>query len=434
MKVAASVLFLGLTAGSSWAVNQAAITSQTVQQAQSQQYQGEPVTIKLVDVSLVDFFRTISELTALNILVDPDVQGTITINVEEVPWDLLFEAVLRSQGLERNIQGNLVRISTKETLQAEEEAVQSLKRAAFLAKDTVTVTQHLDYAVGADLADPLQNQLSERGEIMVDERTNTLIITDVPERVQQVTGLLQILDVPEQQVEIEARIIEATTNFVRELGAQLDLFLGNAGDRARGTLSSFAPAQGAVGAGLVNLGRLVDTVRLDALITAAEEEGNARILSKPRVSAQNNAQAIITQGSKIPIPVTQNFTTTVRFETAALQLTVTPQITKEETVLLNIRVENNVPDFTRTVLGIPTILTSESQTIVLVEDGGTTVIGGIYIETDREQENKVPGLGDIPVLGHLFKRTHDSRETREILFFITPRIKILSRAEITAAG
>ena len=170
-------------------------------------------------------------------------------------------------------------------------------------------------------------------------------------------------------------------------------------------------------------GKFLDLVVVDALIEAAEEKGEARILSKPRVSAQNNAEAIITQGAKIPIPVQQNFTTTVRFEVAALRLTVTPQITDKETVLLGILLENNVPDFTRTVLGIPTILTSESQTLVLVPDGGTTVIDGVFVETDRQQDRKVPGLGDIPVLGHLFKSTTDDRETREILFFITPRIR-----------
>ena len=178
-----------------------------------------------------------------------------------------------------------------------------------------------------------------------------------------------------------------------------------------------------VGVGALVVGKLIDTVRLDIIIGAAEERGEACILSKPRVTAQNNAEAIITQGAKIPIPVQQNFTTTVRFETAALVLTVTPQITDQDTVLLGIKLENNFPDFTRTVLGISTILTSESQTLVLVPDGGTTIIAGVFVETDRHDENKVPILGDIPVLGYLFKHTRTERETREILFFITPRIK-----------
>lgn len=390
---------------------------------QSAEYQGEPVSLKLVDVSLVDFFRTISELSGLNILVDPDVGGTITINVEDVPWDQLFDAVLKSRGLKKNIEGNLVRISTKNTLKVEEEAEQALKRAEFLAQDLTTITRRLNYATGGELIEPLENQLSERGELAVDPRTNTLIITDVAGNVSNIRGLLDQLDIPERQVEIEARIIEATTQFARELGAQLGFVFGSSTDRNQGVVEVFAPVQEPIGAAGFFSGRVLDTVQLDAIITAAERTGEARILSKPRVSAQNNAEATITQGSRIPIPVQQNFTTTVRFETAALQLTVTPQITEVDTVALAIKVENNVPDFSRTVLGIPTILTSESQTTVLVPDGGTTVIGGIFVEIDRRNQEKVPGLGDIPLLGNLFKRDSKERETREILFFLTPRIK-----------
>lgn len=384
---------------------------------------GEPVSLKLVNVSLVDFFRAISELSGLNILIDPDVRGSITINVEQVPWDQLFEAVLRSHGLTRTIDGNLVRISTKKKLKDEEDSELALKRAAFLARDLVTVTRTLNYASGEELLPSFEKQLSDRGQINVDKRTNTLIITDVPEGVEKIGGLIGTLDKPERQVEIEARIIEATTRFARELGTEFGLVIGKDSDRNQGGLVVATPAERAnTGLGF-RTGRFLDTFKLDLFISAGEQTGQARILSKPRVSAQNNAEAKITQGAKIPIPVQINFTTTVRYEIAALQLTVTPQITEEDTVALNIKVENNVPDFTQTVLGIPTILTSESQTQVLVDDGGTTVIGGIFVEIDRDSENKVPGLGNIPVLGHMFKRTSKDRETREILFFITPRIR-----------
>lgn len=390
---------------------------------QKTSFEGEPVSLKLVDVSLVDFFRTISELSGLNILIDPDVSGLVTINVEEVPWDQLFEVVLKSHGLRAGIEGSLVRISTRRTLQQEEESEQALKRAAFLAQDTTTVTLNLNYAVGEDILRTLERQLTQRGELTVDSRTNTVIITDVPEGVRKISRLIETLDAPEKQVEIEARIVEATTRFARQLGSELGMQFGKITDRVQGGAEVSAGIAQPIGTALLTSGKMLDTVRLDAILTAAEARGEARILSKPRVTAQNNAEAIITQGSKIPIPVQQNFSTSVRFETAALQLTVTPQITEEETVSLNIRVENNVPDFSRTVLGIPTILTSESRTRVLVQDGGTTVIGGIYVEIDRENLNKVPALGDIPVLGHLFKNTTKERETREILFFITPRIR-----------
>jgi type IV pilus assembly protein PilQ len=415
------LLFLGVTASTSGPALPAVAPGAAVNPQLG--YEGEPVSLKLVDVSLVDFFRAISELSGLNVLIDPDVSGSITINVEQVPWDQLFDAVLISHSLTRTIKGNLVRISTKRKLRDEEEAEQALKRAAFLARDRVTVTRHLNYSSGEELIPSFERQLSERGQINVDRRTNTLIITDVPESVDRISHLIETLDIPEKQVEIEARIIEATTRFARQLGAEFGFIFGSDLARNQGGLLVATPVTQPAGIGFYSTGRALDTFRLDAAISAAERTGEARILSKPRVSAQNNAEATITQGAKIPIPVQINFTTTVRYEIAALQLTVTPQITEEDTVSLNIKVENNVPDFSQTVLGIPTILTSESQTRVMVDDGGTTVIGGIFVEIDRESRDKVPGLGDIPVVGNLFKRSGTERETREILFFITPRIR-----------
>ncbi len=389
-------------------------------------YEGEPISLKLVNASLVDFFRAVSELSGLNVLIDPDVRGTITINVEEVPWDQLFDVVLKSHRLEKQLEGNLVRISTKETLRQEEDAQRALKQAAFLAADVQTVAKRLNYADARAIYEGLDEEkafLSDRGELIVDERTNTIFVTDVAGHLERMVNLLDTIDVPERQVEIEARIIEATTTFAREIGSNFGFRIGGPGDRNQGAFAAFAPVDEPVGVGAFTTGRLLDTFALDVAISAAEQKGDARILSKPRVSAQNNAEAVITQGSRIPIPVQVNFTTTVRFETAALRLTVTPKITDEDTIALRIKVENNIPDFSRTVLGIPTILTSEAETQVLVDDGGTTVIGGIFVETDRNSTDKVPGLGDVPVLGHLFKRTSKDRETREILFFLTPKIK-----------
>ena len=397
-------------------------------------YTGQPVSLKVVQISVTDFFRTISELSGLNILIDPEVGGSLTLNVEQVPWDQLFDAVLQSQGLAKRIEGNLVRISTQDKLRAEQEINQSLKEATFLAADTLTVTKRLNYATGAEIRGTLEPHLTPRGSMNVDDRTNTLIISDVPYGIDAVTSLINILDVAEKQVEIEARIIEASTNFSRSLGVQLGIGIGridpaknafgDVADRVTSQINTITPASGQITgiAGLV-VGGLVDVFRLDALITAAETDGEARILSKPRVTTQNNTEAIITQGSEIPIPVQQNFTTTVQFQTAALQLTVIPRVTNVGTILLNIHVENNIPDFARTVLGIPAIQTSEATTQVMVQDGGTTVIGGIYVQSESETEDRVPGLGRIPLLGNLFKSNTKSKDTREIIFFITARIQ-----------
>lgn len=397
-------------------------------------YTGQPVSLKVVQISVTDFFRTISELSGLNILIDPEVGGSLTLNVEQVPWDQLFDAVLQSQGLAKRIEGNLVRISTQDKLRAEQEINQSLKEATFLAADTLTVTKRLNYATGSEIRGTLEPHLTPRGSMNVDDRTNTLIISDVPYGIDAVTSLIKILDVAEKQVEIEARIIEASTNFSRSLGVQLGFGIGridpaknafgDVADRVTSQINTITPASGQITgiAGLM-VGGLVDVFRLDALISAAETDGEARILSKPRVTTQNNTEAIITQGSEIPIPVQQNFTTTVQFQTAALQLTVIPRVTNVGTILLNIHVENNVPDFARTVLGIPAIQTSEATTQVMVQDGGTTVIGGIYVQSESETEDRVPGLGRIPLLGNLFKSHTKSKDTREIIFFITARIQ-----------
>ncbi len=411
-------------------------------------FEGEPVSLKVVQISVSDFFRTISELSGLNILIDPEVAGSLTLNVEQVPWDQLFEAVLQSQGLAKRIEGNLVRISTQGKLRQEQEARQQLNEATFLAEDTITVSKRLNYATGDEIMGTLEPHLSPRGSMNVDARTNTLIISDIPLGIRAVSDLLETLDVAEKQVEIEARIIEASTNFARGLGVQLGISAGKfdfdhlqddptitrfiddteTGIRAprvggTGATGINRPAEGFTSLGIFSTGGLLDVFRLDAIITAAEREGTAKVLSKPHVMVLNNSEATITQGEQIPIPVTQNFTTTVQFQTAALQLTVLPRVTNINTIMLKISVENNRPNFGRTVLGIPEILTSQATSEVLVSDGGTTVIGGIYVQEQSQSEDRVPGLGRIPVIGNLFKTSSNQEDTREILFFITARIQ-----------
>jgi type IV pilus assembly protein PilQ len=257
----------------------------------------------------------------------------------------------------------------------------------------------------------------------LDERTNTLIIRDVGESVDRISQLVRTLDKPELQIEIEARIVEATTQFSRQLGAMLGFRIGNSASRYRAGISVLAPIVDPVGSAGVAVGGELDTVFLDAAISAAEANGEARMISKPRVSTLNNTEARIVQGAKIPIPVQMNYTTNVRYETAALHLSVKPRINGEKSVSLEIKVENSVPDFTQTVRDIPTILTSESHTSVVVTDGTTTVIGGIFVESNRKGEIRVPGFSALPVLGRLFRRTDKNVETREILFFITSRIQ-----------
>jgi type II secretory pathway component HofQ len=190
----------------------------------------------------------------------------------------------------------------------------------------------------------------------------------------------------------------------------------------KGNYNVNLPANKAFGGLGISVGNIFDTFLLDAAITAGETKGWAKLISQPKVVAQNNSPAVINQGMRFPVQIVSNNTVTIQFENAALTLTVTPQITYEGNILLDLKVENNTPNWDRTVNGIPSINTSESTTRVLVSDGGTTVIGGILLDSESKSEDRVPGLASLPVVGNLFKRTSVSRETQEVLFFVTPRI------------
>jgi len=440
------------------------------------EYSGEPLTLDLVDISLVDFFRLMAEEGGINIVLDPDIKGTTSIKVEKLPWDQIFEAVVSNNGLDKKVDGNLVRIVTKKTMQAEAKQQEDLKKATLLAADLETRIRRLNYAKAKDLLIVLKDQLSPRGTAVVDERTGSLVITDIPFFIDQVMKLIDGLDKPEPQVEIEARIVSANRDFARDIGIQFGFVQGNlervtvggsntsgtiggsrpsntpgstfaAGNETtgRGSSTSTSSTSGGVSAGSnsannsgnwnVNLpaalpfgglglsvGNIFDTFLLDAAITAGESKGQAKLISQPKLTTQNNSPGTITQGLRFPVQVVANNTVTVQFENAALTLTVTPQITSEGNIVLDLKIENNTPDFTDSVQGIPSIRLSESQSRVLVSDGGTTVIGGILIDNEQNNRDSIPGLGSLPILGNLFRRSAVSHSTQEVLFFITPKI------------
>lgn len=424
-------------------------------------FSGLPLTLDLVGMPLVDFFRLMAEEGGINIVMDPEIKGSISIKVVKVPWDQIFEAVLANHNLDMQVEGTLVRIARKSTLQSEAKQREALKTATLLADDLETRIRHLNYAKAENMIRALEDQKTVRGTIVVDERTNSLILTDIPGSIKRLDQLIESLDIPQPQVEIEARIVAATRNFARDLGIQFGFVQGNLQRVTVGgiqpgvtSLSNFAtgnpstgsgnldeqdtePAASGVNKGLYNVylpaaqafggigisvGNIFDTFLLDAAITAGEAEGMAKLISQPRVTAQNNSPATITQGLRFPIQVVANNTISVQFQNAALTMEVTPQITCEGNILLDLRVENNTPDFGRHVNGIPSIRTSESETRVLVGDGGTTVIGGILIDDESSQEDRIPGLGALPIIGNLFRRTAVSQGTYEVLFFVTPRI------------
>ena len=425
------------------------ISQSAAPQQQRPKYTGEPISVNLKDVDLKDFFRLIHEISGLNIVLDPNVKGTLTLVLDDVPWDQALDLVLANNGLDRKLQGNVLRIATVETMRAEAEAQRAKNEAEALSVPKVTVTHFLSYARATDVVPTVKRFLSQRGDVIADNRTNAVIIQDIPSVIPEVQRLLGQLDRKTQEVEIEARVVAATRNFARDIGAQVGFGWGNkptavGGATSVGTsplqvttpgtppyftvgtsqipLFSNLPAVGATsGLSFNNTGA---AYRLDVVLTAAESRGLVKILSRPRIITQNNVQASVRQGVSIPIVTAAQLggPPTTTFVQAFLRLTVTPQITVEGTIFLNLDVENTTPDFSRTVQGNPTLLTQQATTSVLVTDGGTVVIGGVIQTQNSVTVQQVPLLGGVPGLGYLFKRRAVSTQTQELLFFVSPKI------------
>ncbi|HEY4053643.1 MAG TPA: type IV pilus secretin PilQ, partial [Terriglobales bacterium] len=420
-------------------------------------YTGEPISVNLKDVDLKDFFRLIHEISGLNVVLDPDVHGTLTIVLDDVPWDQALDIVLKNNALSRQLDGNVLRIATMDTLRREADGRRAQQEAEAMAVERVTVTRFLSYAHSKDVVPTIKKFLSSRGDIVSDDRTNAVIISDIPSTIPAVDRLIQQLDRKTQEVEIEARVISATRSFARDIGTQLGIGWGNAatavgGASAVGTspLSVFntpgaqypiigttapTPGQGvqiplfsnlgvtgpSSGLSLVNAS---NSIRIDAILTMAESRGLLKILSRPRVVTQNNIQAVVKQGVRVPVEsaATLGAPATITYVDAFLKLTVTPQITVENTIFLNVDVENTTPDFGHAINGNPSLITQQATTQVLVTDGGTVVIGGVIQSNNSVSIAQVPLLGSIPWLGNLFKHQTVNSSNQELIFFITPRV------------
>src|SRR5262249_50217620 len=399
------------------------------------QYSGHPISLDFQGADLRAVLRTFAEISGLNVVIDPAVTGSVDVALRDVPWDQALDIILRANKLGYMVDGTIVRIAPLTTLAAEEKERSDLAKAQADAGQVTTLTRQLSYAKGEEMVTLLKqaNVLSNRGQAFVDTRTNTLIVTDLAERLTATTELISTIDRPQPQVEIEARIVQTNKNYARALGVQwgfngrVDPALGNTTNLAFPNNGNFGgrtggvqgPATGAVtsqptavnlgvpgatsAAGLA-LGSVNGSFSLDVALSALESSGNGRLLSTPRVTTQNNVAAEMTQGVQIPIQTVANNTVTVQFKDAALTLKVTPQITAANTVIMQISVENASPDFSRAVNNIPPINTQRANTSVLVSDGQTTVIGGIYVSQEQAQTDRTPGLGQVPLLKWLFKR------------------------------
>ncbi len=434
------------------------------------EYTGELISLDFKDGDIQDIFRLFADISGLNIVVQPGVTGRITLVLTEVPWDQALDLILKSHRLGYVVQGNVIRIAPLTELAREEADRRRLAEEQALAGDLSTMLRELSYAKAGEVQSLVQRNLSARGDSAIDVRTNTLIITDLADRLDTIDRLIDTLDAPIPGVEIAARIIVTTRIFSRNLGIQwgftghTDAAFGNSNEltfpnsvfldgqsigsevdqefRApaatnRGVLPPLVGADEAQRGYAVNLpipiaptgaiglalGSISGAFSIDVALAAAESRGQVRIISSPKIITQNNTAAEIKQGITFPVQVVANNTVTVTFKEAVLELLVTPQITSSDTIILDIEVNNDTADFGRSVNGIPSIITQSATTQVLVADGSTTVIGGVFVNSQSTAEQFVPLLYKIPILGNLFKTTQKQDENQELLIFITPRIR-----------
>lgn len=430
-------------------------------------YTGRRIDLDFKGADIHNILRLLSDVGQVNIVTSDDVKGEVTIKMRNVPWDQALDVILRSKLLGQVREGNLIRVAPLAVL--EKELEQEIARQKQLA-DVMPVETRImavSYADAKNLQDRAKDLLSARGRISVDERTNQLIVSDVSSNLSLVEDLVRSLDTQTAQVVIEARIVEARSNFLRQLGIQWggsafrdaahsnptglvfpsDLAIGGGASGTPGAADPTTPRGGlvnlptpaanpdfavnlpaAVGAGSggalgLMLGSVGGAFNLNLRLSAMESTGQVRILSSPRISTMDNVEASIEQGVSIPIAIIAAVGIQTIFVDAKLNLTVRPHVTNEGTIIMNIHVTRNEPDFANTgARGDPTILKKEARTVMLVRDGDTAVIGGIYQRNSGLAFSKVPFFADLPIIGYFFRNRRENDDRSEFLVFITPRI------------
>jgi type IV pilus assembly protein PilQ len=422
-------------------------------------YTGRRIDLDFKGADIHNILRLLSEVGQVNIVTSDDVKGEITIKMKNVPWDQALDVILRAKQLGQVREGNLIRVAPASVLEKEVETEIARQRQINDVLPTETRLIGVSYAEAKLLRDRVKDLLSPRGKVSVDERTNQLIVSDVARSLQLIEDLVRNLDTQTAQVIIEARIVEASSNFVRQIGVQwggsgfrdvahanptglafpYNLALGGGGTDlttptgglvgAGAASPNFAvnlPAAvgtGAGGAVGLMLGSVNGAFNLNLRLSALETTGQVRILSSPRISTLDNVEASINQGVSIPISVISAQGVQTVFVEANLGLTVKPHVTHEGTVVMNIHVTRNEPDFANTgARGDPTIRRKDAKTVMLVKNGETAVIGGIYQRNSGLSYAKVPFLADLPFIGFFFRNRSENDDRDEFLVFITPRI------------
>ena len=416
-------------------------------------YTGSPITLNVKNADLANVINSFSEMAKINIILDPGVTGKVTANIKDVPWDQALDLFLKINGLGKVVEGNILRIGKVSVLANEAVQLKKLEMAKASVEEMIVKNYRISYAKANELSKIVKEQLSNRGRIYVDARTNTIIVTDIADKIKIIDNLIDLLDAANAQVSIEAKIIETNVNYYNALGIQWGYNV--IADAAHGNPTSLKfPNSIGVGGNMINdktapgvshsnglggyainlpaptfntgtaftFGNVADTFRLDLALTAMESSGKGKILSSPKTTTQDNLKAKISQGNKIPVQTVQNNTVSVRYIDAVLELEVTPQITAKGTIKMELKIKNDNPDWTNPVNGIPPLSTQSLNTTIIAKDGETIVIGGMYKTENSQSGNKVPFLSRIPIIGNLFKNRLKTGSRKEILIFVTPRI------------
>lgn len=404
-------------------------------------YVGRRISLDFQDADIANVIRLIADVSNLNIVLGEDVKGKVTLKLINVPWDQALDIILRMNNFGQIRDGNIIRIATLANIARQQDEEAHAKETKIKAEDLLTRIIYVNYGKAADLTESIKKLLSTRGDITIDARTNALIVKDIEKNLDEVARLVKTIDTQTPQVVIEARIVQVAPTFNRSLGIQwgvstqtvsggniLGLRGGGGGPTAVfGTPDpSFAvnlPAAQNFGGLGFSFGRFTDNpFNLDLRLSAGEAQGLTRVVSTPKVSVLNNQEAKIEQGESIPFSTTSQAGTQTTFVDANLTLLVTPHISSDGGIMMKIKITKNAPGETRLGASGPSILKKEATTNVLVKDGETTVIGGIYETTKTDSISGIPFLMDIPFLGWLFKTTTQREDTAELLVFLTPRI------------
>jgi type IV pilus assembly protein PilQ len=434
--------------------------------AQQRRFGGRRIDLDLKDADIHNVLRFIADVGRVNVITSDDVKGNVTIRIKNVPWDQALETVLQSKGLGMVRSGNMIRVAPLDVLNKERELDLARRRADLQLAPLETRLIPVNYATAKDLQQRGKDLLSPRGTLAVDERTNILIARDVAGNLDQIEELTRALDTQTPQVLIEARIVEATSRYLRDVGIQwggdgsvsaatgnptglaFPSRIGVAGGASDGQtptagLSPFVSTvpnpnfavnlPAATGTGLggalgFTFGSIDNSVNLAVRLSAAEATGMLRIISSPRILTLDNREARISQGTLIPFAQISAQGVQTTFQEAKLQLLVKPHVTSDGSVSMHVKINRDEPDFNQTsARGDPTILKREAETDLLIMDGHTAVIGGIFTRNTGRNLDQVPVLGDIPLFGILFQRRRSSDSRSELVIFITPRI--INRAE-----